>query len=168
MEAIFKRRSIRKYKPESVQPEKMSRVLSAAAYAPSAGNKQPWVFIVCDDRALLNRIHELHPYSNMLTEAPAAIIVCADLDAYSPGANTDFFLLDCAAAIQNLMLEAYELGLGTCWLGVSPNKDRAEEIGALFGLPERVVVHSVVAIGYPDEEKDAPPRKDTPIRYNKF
>lgn len=168
MEAIYKRRSIRKYKKDAVEKEKAEALVRAATYAPSSNNRQPWVFIICDERQVLDSIRKAHPYSSMLDKAPLAIVVCADLDVYPPDANSDIYMLDCAAATQNILLEAYDLGLGTCWLGVSPYETRMADIGAIFDLPANIVVHSIIAVGYPDEEKDSLPRKNTTVHYNKF
>jgi len=167
MEAIYRRRSIRKYKTDAVEKEKVEAILKAASYAPSSNNRQPWVFIVCDERRVIDSIRATHPYSSMLDEAPLAIVVCADLSVYPPGSVSDIYKIDCAAATQNLLLEAYELGLGTCWLGVSPYPDRMAGIGRLFNLPPNIVAHSVVAVGYPDEAKEGS-RKEPEVHYNKF
>ena len=167
MEAIQNRRSIRHYVAKPVEPEKIEALVAAAVSAPSARNSQPWEFILVDDRVMLEKIMQIHPYSKMLAEAPAAFIVCADLSVYGDG-NSDFYLIDCAAAIENLLLEACELELGTCWLGVAPNPEPMKALGGLFGLPEGVVVHSMVAVGYPDEAPDARPRRKITLRRNKY
>jgi nitroreductase len=167
MEAIYNRRSIRKYKTEAVEKEKVEALIKAATYAPSSNNRQPWVFIVCDERKAVDSVRATHPYSAMLEEAPVAILVCADLSVYPKDAVSDIYKLDCAAAVQNILLEAYDLGLGTCWLGVSPYEKRMADLAALFNLPSNIVVHSVIAVGYPNETKEAT-RKAPVVHYNKF
>jgi nitroreductase len=167
MEAIYKRRSIRKYKPDPVEKEKVDALIKAATYAPSSNNRQPWVFLVCDERSAVDSVRATHPYSSMLAEAPLAILVCADLNVYPKDAVSDIYKLDCAAAVQNILLEAYDLGLGTCWLGGSPYEKRMTDLAVLFHLPSNIVVHSVIAVGYPDEVKEAS-RKAPIVHYNKF
>jgi len=157
MEAILGRRSIRHYRPEPVDPAQMEQVLRAAMCAPSANNEQPWQFIVVTERAILDRIPMIHPYSAMLHEAPAAILICGDITLEkSPG----YWVVDCAAATQNLLVAAHALGLGTVWLGVYPRAERMRDMSALFGLPEHVKPLALVAIGHPAEAKPANNRYD--------
>ncbi|MGC9468227.1 MAG: nitroreductase family protein [Anaerolineae bacterium] len=148
LETIFTRRSIRKYTGQPVSEENLKTLLEAAMNAPSANNRQPWHFIVVDDRAQLNGIMEAHPYSKMLAEAPMAIIVVGDT-----ATSSSYFQQDCAAAIENLLLAARAMGLGTVWLGVYPNEKRVEGIAELFGIPEPYVPLAVIAVGHPAEEK---------------
>lgn len=157
LEAIFTRRSIRKYDGSQVDPGAVRTLLKAGMSAPSAGNQQPWHFIVVTDRELLNGIQRVHPYAQMLLTAPAAIVVCAELSLQKhPGS----WVQDCSAATQNILLAARAMGLGTCWLGVHPKAEREEPIRKLFGLPEGIEPFAIVALGHPAEEKE------TPDRYN--
>lgn len=156
-EAIHGRRSIRRYTGEPVDEESMERVLRAAMAAPSAGNQQPWQFVVLDDRGLIDRIPEFHPYAEMLREAPAAVVVCGD----TRGApHKGYWEQDCSAATQNLLLAAHALGLGAVWLGVHPLADRVEALGELLGLPTDVIPLAVIALGHPAEEKPPADRFD--------
>ena len=141
-EAIRARRSIRKYKSGAeITQEQMDLILEAAMMAPSARNGRPWDFVVVRDREKLNAITEVHPYTKMLATATLAIIIC--------GAEADFFPQDCGAATQNILLQAAELGLGTCWCGVYPSKERVESIQRLLGIAN--VPFNVIAVGVPDE-----------------
>jgi nitroreductase len=151
LETIFARRSIRKYKSQPVEKEQVERLLAAAMAAPSAGNGQPWHFVVIDQREKLNKITEFHQYSQMLKEAPLAVVVCGDTgnERYS-----GFWVQDCAAATQNILLEAQDLGLGTVWLGIYPNESHIKNLSNLLSLPETVVPLAIVAVGHPDEHKD--------------
>lgn len=149
LEAIFTRRSIRKYKNTPIPEDDLEEVLRAAMAAPSAGNSQPWRFVVITDRALLDRIPEFHPYAAMVKTAPAAILICADLSLEKFPGN---WMLDCSAAVMNLMLAARSLGLGTVWTGIYPQKDREEAFAKHFNLPENIKAHSLVPIGYPAVE----------------
>ncbi len=148
LEVLFTRRSIRQYTDEPVTDEQIKTILEAAMNAPSANNRQPWHFIVVDDREMLNGIMEAHPYSKMLAQAPVAIVVVADTER-----SPSYFQQDCAAAIQNLMLAARALELGTVWLGVYPNEERVPAIAELFDIPSPCVPLAVIALGHPAEEK---------------
>ena len=150
MEAIFTRRSIRSFTSEPVSDEQITKLLMAAMAAPSAGNEQPWEFIVVHERAALEEITQFHQYSQMLKEAPVAIIVCAD-----PGRSKypfDYWIQDCAAATQNILLAAVTAGLGTCWLGIYPQPERVEALRQIFGVPDSIVPFAVVAVGYSAKE----------------
>jgi nitroreductase len=155
LEVIFTRRSIRRYTNEPVAADDIKTILEAGMNAPSANNRQPWSFIVVDERAKLNAIMEVHPYSRMLAEAPLAIIVCSDASA----ANK-FWQQDCAAATENILLSARALDLGTVWMGVYPDLKRAKDIAALFGVPEGVEPMCVIAVGHPAEQKGRVDRYD--------
>ncbi|MCC5909759.1 MAG: nitroreductase family protein [Clostridiaceae bacterium] len=152
MKEIFTRRSIRKYKDQAVNQEQIQQMLRAAMYAPSAGNEKPWHFVVMKDRDKLNAITEFHPHTQMLKEAPLAIIVCADIsDVKYDGA---FWVQDIAACIQNILLQAEALGLGTCWCGVYPKEQLVEGVAKLTNLPEHIIPVAVVAVGHPAEQRE--------------
>jgi len=158
MEAILTRRSIRKFKNKPIQNEILDKLLRAAMQAPSAGNRQPWHFVIITERGKLDKISDFHPYSKMLKEAPLAILICAkvETDKYC-----DYWVQDCSAATQNLLLAAHALGLGGVWLGIYPIQERVSGIKDLLSLPPDIVPLSLNAIGYPNEKKKAE------IRYNK-
>ncbi len=167
MDIILKRRSIRKYQNKKITKTDIEEILKAAMYAPSAGNEQPWEFIVIDDRAILDIIPTVHPYAQMLKEAPLAILVCFDL-------NKDHYYgyylqQDCAAATQNLLLAATVKGIGSVWLGVYPDEKRVEDIRKLFNLPENIKPFSLISLGFPNETKTMPERFDiNKIHYNNW
>ncbi len=156
IEAIEKRRSIRKYdSSRPVERVKLNGLIRAAMYAPSARNLQPWHFVVVTSRDILDRIPGIHPYSAMLSEATAAILVCGDREKEP----NDFYLVqNGSAATQNILLEAYAMGLGTVWLGVFGRKERMHVLSELLNLPYTVVPISLIAVGYPAEEKPVPER----------
>ena len=149
MPEIVNRRSIRSYRGDAVTDEQIEQVLRAAMAAPSAGNQQPWEFIVVTDRALLTKITEVHPYAKMLHEAPAAIVVCGNT---SREKHAGYWVQDCSAAVQNMLLEATHQGLGSVWLGVHPRQDRVDGLKKLFNLPKPVIPLAVVALGYAKEQ----------------
>lgn len=154
LEVIFTRRSIRKYTSEPVAADDVKTLIEAGMNAPSANNSQPWHFIVVDERGKLNAIMGVHPYSRMLAEAPLAIVVCGD------PAVSKFWQQDCAAATQNILLAARSLGLGTVWLGVYPDEQRAKSVGALFGVPDDIKAMCIIAVGHPAEQKGRVERYD--------
>jgi nitroreductase len=157
MQAILTRRSIRKYTSEPLPEGSLEKLLKAAMSAPSAGNQQPWQFIAITERDVLAQIPSIHPYASMLQEAQAAILVCGDLELEK---HRDFWVQDCSAATQNLLLAAHALGLGAVWVGVYPRSDRVAGLRDLLGLPEHVVPLALVSLGYPDEVKGDADRYD--------
>ncbi len=141
-------------------------LLKAGMAAPSAGNQQPWHFVVIDDRQILDEIPTFHPYSSMLKDAAAAILVCGDKGSEKyPG----YWMIDCSAATENILLAAHALGLGAVWLGIYPREDRVSGIRQLIRLPEPVMPLSLIAIGYPAETKPPADRYDEKkIHYNRW
>jgi nitroreductase len=117
--------------------------------APSAGNEQPWHFIVIKDKALLKKIGETHRYHSMAASAGAAILVCSDtaLEKY-PG----FWVQDLSAATENLLLAAHALGIGAVWTGVYPREDRMAAYRKLLHIPEHIIPFALIPLGYPAEE----------------
>lgn len=145
-DAIFHRRSIRSYTDIPVTDEQITRLLEAAMMAPSAGNAQPWQFIVVRDRERLAHIKEINPYAGMAEKAPVGILVNGDLSLEKhPG----FWVQDCGAAVQNLLLAAHAEGLGTVWTGIYPLQDRVEGFSKLFELPEHIIPLAFIPIGQP-------------------
>ena len=149
-ELIEKRRSIRKFQSDKpVTVEQLDRLLEAAMLAPSACNSRPWEFIAVTKREVLDKITEVHPYTQMLRTATAAIIVVAIPKTGDP---EGYFPQDCAAATQNILLEAADMGLGACWCGVYPRDVRIASIRELLHIPEPKIPFNVIAIGVPGEE----------------
>ena len=146
MEAILTRRSVRSYKADQIPEALIKSLLDAAMSAPSAGNQQPWQFVLIDDRKMLLEITKVHPYASMLSHAPLAIVVCGDL---SRERFKGYWVQDCSAATQNLLIAARAQGLGAVWLGVYPLSDRVGGIRRILGLPEDIVPLAVVSMGYP-------------------
>lgn len=157
MDAIFCRRSIRKYTSQPVPDTLVTQLLRAAMAAPSAGNQQPWQFVVITDRELLNKIPTVHAHAQMCKDAPLAILVCLDqcLEKIE-----GMGVQDLSAATENLLVAACALGLGAVWLGVHPREERVRGLRALLGLPEHVVPFSLAAIGYAAEQKPPAERYD--------
>jgi len=155
LETIRTRRSVRKYQDRPVPPELLEQLLAAAMSAPSARNAQPWHFVVIDDRELLAEIPRINPNARMAAAAAAAILVCGDLKLEK---SAGFWVVDCAAATENLLLAAHALGLGAVWTGIHPRQQRVEGFRRMLQLPENVVPHSLVPLGYPAEQPEAADR----------
>ena len=152
MDAIFTRRSIRKFSDEGIDQEAVDSLLRAAMAAPSAGNQQAWHFIVVRDKTTLEAVTGFHPYAKMLPEAALGIVVCGDRSLEK---HEGYWVQDCSAASQNILLRATTLGLGSVWLGLYPREDRVEGARELFGIPNSVIPLSIIAIGHAAEEKEA-------------
>ncbi len=155
LDIITRRRSIRHFTAQKIEAEKINSLLHAAMYAPSAVNKQPWHFVVVDDRQIMNGIMEVHPNSKMLTTASHCILVCGDLIQQH---DTGYWIADCAAATENILLAATSIGLGSCWVGIYPREARMKAIKEIFSMPAHVEAFALIAIGYPAEEKKMPER----------
>jgi nitroreductase len=166
LEMILSRRSIRKYKRQTISDDILQKLLQAAFRAPSAGNQQPWHFVIIDDRKILNVIHTFHPSGKMLMEADKAILVCGDLDLEK---FKGYWMIDCAAATENLVLAAHSLGLGACWLGLFPREGRVAGMRKLLHLPSHIIPFSLVSLGYPGEIKSGEDRyKASRVHRNKW
>jgi len=154
---ILSRRSIRKYTDAPVSEEHVEYLLRAAMAAPSAGNQQPWQFVVIRARALLDAVPEFHPYAAMMPRAPLAVLVCGD----AGGARwPQYWEQDCAAATENLLLAAARLGLGAVWLGVHPLAERVDGARRLLGVSQEIVPFALVPVGWPAEQKPPADRYD--------
>ena len=155
LKAIHTRRSIREYTDQPISDETLTALLKAAMAAPSAINQQPWEFIVITDQDLREKVPLVSPYAQMIVAAPLGVLICGNLKIETaPG----YWVVDCSAATQNLLLAAHDLGLGAVWTGVYPLKDRMDGLTEILDLPEYIVPHSLVVIGYPAEEREHPDR----------
>ena len=164
LQAIKTRRSIRKFSDKPISSEIIRELLEAAMFAPSAGNEQPWQFIVLDDRKFLDEVPTICATASMCRQAPLAILVCSDssLEKY-PG----FWVQDCSAAMENLLLAAHALGLGAVWAGVYPMNDRVEAFRNRLYLPEEITPFALAVLGYPNEDPATPKRyKEERVHYN--
>ncbi len=157
MDALLTRRSIRRYTEDPVPEPMMESLLRAAMSAPSAGNQQPWHFVIIADRAVLREVPSFHPHAKMVPEAPVAILVCGDLKREK---HKGFWVQDCSAATQNILLAAHAQGLGAVWVGIFPLEDRVAAFRKLAGLPEHVVPLALVPVGFPAVRKPGEDRYD--------
>jgi nitroreductase len=149
MEEIFKRRSIRRFTGQDLGSDLVTKVLAAGMAAPSAGNQQPWQFIVVREKEMRRKVSECSPYAKAAADAPVAIVVCGDLSLEK---HTGFWVQDCSAAVENMLLEITSLGLGAVWLGVYPREDRMKFLQKFFSLPENIVPFAIIPVGFPAQE----------------
>jgi nitroreductase len=153
LDTIFKRRSIRKYTEQPVEPEKLDLLLKAGMAAPSAMNCKPWEFIVVTDADTLAQFRKRLIFGDR--NAPAAIVVCGN-----PGLSTNpaarlFWVQDCSAATENIMVAAVGLGLGTVWIGVHPVAKFVKTVRAIVSIPKKVTPLCIIYVGYPVDVKPA-------------
>jgi len=162
MEVILTRRSIRKYRSETISKETVDDLLKAAMSAPSATNKRPWHFIIISNREILDVIPSFHPYAAMLQQSSLAIAVCGDTEV-----QPDFWIQDCAAATENILLAAHAKGLGAVWLAIYPRAPRIKGLQDILHIPPHIIPLSLVSLGYPAEIKQPGNHYDqSKIHYN--
>lgn len=151
MKEIFNRRSIRKFKDQAVEPEKIDRLLRAAMQAPSAANQQPWEFIVVTEKETLRKLSEVSPYSKPVAGSAVTFLLLADRNALKVPTAWE---QDMGAAAENLLLEATHLGLGGVWFGVATAASVADNVRTLFDLPDGIKPFALISVGYPDGQKN--------------
>lgn len=151
LDFIFRRRSIRKYLNTPVEQEKLDLLLQAGMAAPSAMNAKPWEFIVVTDSEKLVSLRKVTPYSNYCV--PAAIIVCGNLGFTENPIRRLFWVQDCSAATENILLAACALDLATVWIGLHPVAPYQNAAKKLLRLPAQVKPLSMIYVGYPEVEK---------------
>ncbi len=148
-EAISSRRSIRRYKSKKVGKKKLMRIIEAGRLAPSATNRQPWHFIVVTDPVIKKKLGESYP-KDWFVSAPVIIVACADpSNAWVRADGEEYWKVDVAIAMQNMVLCAKEEGLGTCWIANFDEKIVKE----VLGIPSGIRVVAMTPLGYPDEVK---------------
>ena len=166
LEALFTRRSIRRYTSETITKDQIDTLLKAGMYAPSAVNCQPWHFLVVESRERLLEITKIHPYAQLLKKAAAAILILGDERLqHAPG----YWAVDCGAATENILLAAHGMGLGGVWIGIHPREERRIAFSELFQLPSHIYPFALVSLGYPAETKEVENRfvRDK-VHYNQW
>ena len=166
---IMTRTSVRAYSGQEVENEKIDTLLRAAMAAPTAGNKQPWRFVVINDKAILNAIGTNFKTMTMAKEASVAVVMCGDTTATFKGDAQDYWIEDVSASSENLLLAAHAMGLGAVWCGIYPQMDRVREFSQMLNLPGNIIPMACICIGYPAGET-TPKDKWKPeyIHYNSW
>lgn len=149
---ILNRTSVRSYEDRAVESDKVEKLLRAGMAAPTAVNKQPWHFIVVTDKNQLLKLSEANPNAGMAVKAPLAIVVCGDMDKALEGDAREFWIQDCSAATENILLAATGMGLGAVWTGTYPSKERCAAVAKALKLPESLIPLNTIVIGYPDTD----------------
>jgi len=163
---IQKRRSIRKFKPQPVEADKVEMLVEAALRAPSSMGSNPWEFVVVTDQAVLGKLSKAKPYgAGFLQNAPLGIVVCANPE------KSGVWIEDASIAATFIQLAAESLGLGSCWIQLRERMHDAEKssgayVSQVLQIPEVMKVPCMIAIGYPDESK-SPHRKEN-LEYHKI
>lgn len=159
--------SIRDYEARPVEKEKIEKMLRAAMAAPTAMNKQPWHFVVVDQRNVLDALAGANPYAKMLKKAPLAIVVCGNTDKMIEGGGRDFWIQDASAATENLLLAAHAMGLGAVWTGAYPSEERCISISKVLSLSDNLIPLNMIVVGYPAEQPQPKQKfKEENISYN--
>jgi len=158
IETIYKRRSIRNYLDKEVEKEKIITLLKAAAAAPTAANCQPWEFIVIDDGEKLSELKDKLVFARY--NAPVAIVVCGNMKLAFKGPGKEMWVQDCSAAIENILIAATGIGLGSVWIGIYPVESNIKPLKKILNMPEYVTPLGIVYVGYTAEEKDPRTRFD--------
>ena len=167
LDNIATRTSIRDYEARPVEKEKIEKMLRAAMAAPTAMNKQPWHFVVVDQRNVLDALAGANPYAKMLKKAPLAIVVCGNTDKMIEGGGRDFWIQDASAATENLLLAAHAMGLGAVWTGAYPSEERCISISKVLSLSDNLVPLNVIVVGYPAEQPQPKQKfKEENVSYN--
>ena len=156
MHALMTRRSTRCFADRPIEEEKINAILEAAMSGPCCVNAREWEFIVITEREKLCAVADANGApAQSLKQAAAGIMICGNRKKAFPPA-LDYWVIDGAIAGENICLAAHSLGIGSVWLGTWPQMERVEQQIALFSLPEYIVPHSVIALGYPTEDITAP------------
>jgi nitroreductase len=151
-DAALRRRSVRKYLDTPVSRETLTALVKAATAAPSATNRRPWAFVAVTDPEVLKKLRKTHMFSNM--NAPAAIVVCGEMNKAAIGPGKEFWVQDCSAAIENILMTALDFGLGTVWVGVHPINHNVKRVSAALELPAHIVPLGLIFVGAPAGEPE--------------
>lgn len=149
--SILYRRSIRKFKDLAVEADKIDKLIEAADAAPSACNKRPLEFYVVTNEEKLDELSHAGRFTRF--KSPLMIVVVGNLSRALPLGLADYWIHDAGAATENILIRAVELGLGSCWCGVHPQKRVMDKVSAALGLTEKQIPFAMIKIGYPDEER---------------
>ena len=166
---IMTRTSIRQYTDEPVSKADIETMLRAGMAAPTAVNRQPWHFVVINSKEKLAELAGDNPRGGMLKKAPLAIVVCGNMDKALPGQGRGFWVQDCSAATENILLAANAIGLGAVWTGLYPDENRVGAVAKVLKLPETYIPLCTIVIGHPVEQPTPKDKwKPENVSYNEF
>ena len=170
LENIMTRTSIRAYeKDKPVEQEKVEKMLRAGMAAPTAVNKQPWHFVVLNERSTIDSFAVVNPNKEKMLQSPLIIVVCGDMTKAMEGDAHQFWIQDTSAATENILLAAHAMGLGAVWTALYPNQERVKEAARVLDLPDQIVPLCAVVIGYPAEKPEPKDKwQESNVSYNKF
>ena len=169
LETIMTRTSIRSFTERPVSADTIELLLRAGMAAPTAVNKQPWHFVAITDRAVMDSLGGNGRQSQMWKQSTLAIAVCGDMEKALEGPAKDFWIQDCSAATENILLAAHALGLGAVWTGCYPMEERMANVSKVLKLPETIVPLCVIVMGYPGENPEPKDKwKPENVSYNTF
>ena len=158
IQSIVGRRSIRRYKDTPVDRDTIELLLKAGMAAPSASNRQPWEIVVVTRKETREQLAKAHLNARMVQDAPVCVVICGNGERFYRDAEArDYWVQDCSAVTENILVAAASLGLGTCWCGVFPRKVLVEAVAKILGLPEGILPLNLIALGHPDAD---PPVKN--------
>lgn len=149
---ILTRVSVRRFTDEPISDGQLTAILHAAMAAPSGVNKQPWEFIVIDDKEMLKQLADALPYAKMAAHAQAAIVVCGNKGRFLPGADDNLWEQDCSASSENILLAAHALGLGGVWTCLYPHEDRMAAVKKILSISDEIVPFNLIPIGHPETD----------------
>ena len=151
---IMTRTSVRAYTDQAIGKDTIEAILKAGMAAPTAVNAQPWHFVAVTNRAILDSLATSNPNARMLHQAPLAIVVCGDITKTLEGKGREFWIQDCSAATENILLAAHAYGLGAVWTAAYPIDDRMASISTTLQLLETIVPLCAIIIGHPAENPE--------------
>ncbi|MCQ2976584.1 MAG: nitroreductase family protein [archaeon] len=160
MNSIFNRKSIRKFKEKTIEPEKIEKLLKAGMQAPSAMNTQPWEFLVVENKESIIKISEMSKYAKPAYTSACCIITLCNMKHIKEKKMDDWFPQDMSACTENILIQAVEEELGAVWLGTYPDEERCEYLQKHFNIPKDFMPFSVIVLGYPDKEYTVEDRFD--------
>lgn len=152
LRAIMGRKSVRRFSDRLLEKDELLTLVRAAMSAPSAMDTRPWAFVIVTGREKLEALAAGLPYAAMAAQAAAAVVVCGVPSRSRPGTPADYWVQDCSAATENLLVAAEALGLGAVWTGVHPRQERVDHVRRVLGLPGDVIPLNLIPIGYPGDE----------------
>lgn len=166
---IFSRKSVRAYTDQKVTRTQLDTLARVGMAAPTGMGREPWMFVLIDDRAILDSLAAELPNAAYLSRSTAAIAVCGNTEKAMMDVHENYWIQDCAAASENILLAAESMGLGAVWTGVWPRADRLESVNRILELPENIIPLNIIIIGYPAGENQPKDKfKPENIRWNNF